>query len=416
MDEVEIPQYFLCPISLMIMKDPVTTVTGITYDRESIEVWLVTAEEDMATTCPVTKQNLPRDIELLTPNHMLRRLIQAWCIANASNGIDRIPTPKYPLDKSHMLRLVRQVNNHQLCAEALKKIDALVIENEKNRKCLEEVGAIKAMVSIIVRNYKERKLINGLEEALKIFHLVWRPTTENEQLVKENRDLIVAILWILRSDMTKNQVILKTQAMMVLKNVTEVSSSNLLSGLDPEFFQEMVNMLRKESKHHISQQATKAALQVLVHACSWGRNKQKIIESGAIFELIELELCNTEKRVSELVLCVLAHLCTLADGRAEFLKHAAGIGVVTKRTLRVSSSTDDCAIQILGSISKCSATKEVLMEMLRVGAVSKLCMVIQASCSDYLKKKAMEILRTHSYAWSNSPCIQVYLLTRYPGQ
>ncbi|KAK4380368.1 hypothetical protein RND71_002230 [Anisodus tanguticus] len=351
------------------MKDPVTTVTGITYDRESIEMWLLTAEEE-AATCPVTKQKLPRDIELLTPNHMLRRLIQAWCIANASNGIDRIPTPKYPLNKSNILRLVRQ----------------------------------------------ERKLITGLEEALRIFHLVWSPTTENnKQFVKENHDLIEAILWILRSEMTKNQIVIKTHAMVVLKNVIEVSSSNILSGLHSDFFQEMVNILLKESKHHISQQATKAALQVLIDACPWGRNKQKIIESGAIFELIELELCNTEKRVSELVLCVLAHLCTCADGRAEFLKHAAGIGVVTKRTLRVSSATDDCAIQILGSIAKSSATKEVLMEMLRVGAVSKLCMVIQASCEDYLKKKAMEILRTHSYAWSNSPCIQVYLLTRYLG-
>lgn len=309
------------------------------------------------------------------------------------------------------------MNNHQLCVEALRKIDALVIENnEKNKKCLEEVGVIKAMVSFIIKSCKERKLVNGLEEALRIFHHIWSQTTENIQLVKENGDLIEAILWMLKSDMTKNQVIIKTQAMMVLKNVTEVSSSNLLSGLHPEFFQEMVNILRKESKHHISQQATKGALQVLIDACPWGRNKHKIIESGAIFELIELELCNTEKRVSELVLCVLAHLCTLADGRAEFLKHAGGISVVTKRTLRVSSSTDDCAIQILGSISKCSATKEVLMEMLRVGAVSKLCMVIQACCGDYLKKKAMDILKTHSYAWSNSPCIQLYLLTRYPEQ
>ncbi|XP_060201042.1 E3 ubiquitin-protein ligase PUB23-like [Lycium barbarum] len=410
MEEVEIPQYFLCPISLMIMKDPVTTVTGITYDRENIEMWLLTAEEESAT-CPVTKQKLPRDIELLTPNHMLRRLIQGWCIANASYGIDRIPTPKYPLDKSHMLRLVRQVNNDQLRVEALKKIDAFVIENGKNRKCLEEVGAIKAMISVIVKSYKERKLITGLEEALRIFHRVWSPTTENKQIVKENHDLVEAILWILRSEMTKNKVVIKTHAMMVLKNVIEVLSSNHQSGLHPEFFQEMVNILRKESKHHISQQATKAALQVLIDACQWGRNKQKIVESGAIFELIELELCNPEERLSELVLCVLAHLCTCADGRAEFLKHAAGIAVVTKRILRVSSALDDCAIQILGSIAKCSATKEVLMEMLRVGAVSKLCMVIQADCEDYLKKKAMEILRTHSYAWGNSPCIQVCLLT-----
>ncbi|CAN4119161.1 unnamed protein product [Withania somnifera] len=394
MEEVEIPQYFLCPISLQIMKDPVTTVTGITYDRESIEMWLSTVEEEaVVATCPVTKQHLPKDIELLTPNHMLRRLIQAWCTINAEKGIDRIPTPKYPMDKSNILRLIRR----------------------KNRKCMEEVGAIKAIVGFIVRSYKYGKLLgHGLEEALRIFHRIWNPTHENKNHVKDNHDLLQAILWILKYE-TKNSchdvLIIKTHAMMVLKDVIEVLSSNLLSGLDSEFFQELVHMLRKNSRNYISQQATKAALQVLIRVCSWGRNKLKIIESEAIFELIELELTNPEKRVSELVFCLLANLCVLADGRAKFLEHTAGIALVTKRTLTMTATIDDSAIQIFGLICKFSATKEVLLEMLRVGAVSKICMVMQADCEVHLKKKAREILRTHSHVWSNSPCIQIYLLT-----
>ncbi|KZV30561.1 hypothetical protein F511_05711 [Dorcoceras hygrometricum] len=36
----------------------------------------------------------------LTPNHMPRRLIQAWCVANAKSGIERIPTPESPVHKS----------------------------------------------------------------------------------------------------------------------------------------------------------------------------------------------------------------------------------------------------------------------------------------------------------------------------
>lgn len=417
MEEVEIPQYFLCPISLQIMKDPVTTVTGITYDRESIEMWLLTAEEETEmAACPVTKQPLPKDTELLTPNHMLRRLIQAWCIVNAEKGVDRIPTPKYPMNKSNILRLIRQVNSNdqQLCAEALRKMADLVSENEKNRKCMEQVGAIKAIVRFIVKSFKCEKLIPGIEEALRIFHLIWNPTSENKQYVKDNHDLVQAVLWILKSEFKTSHVLIKTHAMMILKNVIEASSLNL--GLDPEFFQQMVETLRKNGKNYISQQATKAALQVLIDACPWGRNRLKIVESGAIFELIELELSNPEKRVSELVFCLLANLCALADGRAELLKHAAGIAVVTKRSLRISSATDDSALQILGLISKFSATNEVLLEMLRVGGVSKLCMVIQADCEPHLKKKAREILRAHSHVWSNSPCIQVYLLTRFPGQ
>ncbi|KAH0777069.1 hypothetical protein KY290_008480 [Solanum tuberosum] len=258
------------------MKDPVTTVTGITYDRESIEMWLYTAEEEVVTaTCPVTKQYLPKDIELLTPNHMLRRLIQAWCIVNAENGVDRIPTPKYPMDKSNVLRLIRQ--------------------------CMEEVGAIKAIIGFIVKSYKIGKLlIPGLEEALRIFHSIWNPSHEDHKNhVKDNHDLVKAILWILKNE-TKNSChdnVIKTHAMMVLKDVIEVSTSNLLSGLDSEFFQKIVHTLRKNNKTYISQQATKAALQVLIDVCAWGRNKLKIIESGAIFELIELELTNPEKRL-----------------------------------------------------------------------------------------------------------------------
>jgi hypothetical protein len=44
MNEIEIPPYFLCPISFQIMKAPVSTVTGITYDRENIEKWLMKAK------------------------------------------------------------------------------------------------------------------------------------------------------------------------------------------------------------------------------------------------------------------------------------------------------------------------------------------------------------------------------------
>ncbi|XP_004251097.1 E3 ubiquitin-protein ligase PUB23 [Solanum lycopersicum] len=415
MEELDIPQYFLCPISLQIMKDPVTTVTGITYDRESIEMWLYTAEEEVVTaTCPVTKQYLPKDVELLTPNHMIRRLIQAWCIVNAEKGVDRIPTPKYPMDKSNILRLIRQVNNsnsnsnndQQVCVNALRKMDDLVIENEKNIKCMEEVGAIKAIIGFILKSYKIGKLlIPGLEEALRIFHSIWNPSHEDHKNhVKDNHDLVKAILWILKNE-TKNICpgnVVTARAMLVLKDVIEVSTSNLLSGLDSEFFQETVHALRKNNH-----QATRAALQVLIAVSTWGRNKLKIIESGAIFELIELELTNPEKRVSELGFCLLANLCVLADGRAKFLEHAAGIALVTKRTLRISASIDDNAIQIFGLICKFSATKEVLLEMLRVGGVSKICMVMQANCEIHLKKKAREILRSHSHIWCNSPCIQI---------
>ncbi|GMI98448.1 hypothetical protein HRI_003514100 [Hibiscus trionum] len=52
--ELTVPREFRCPISLDLMKDPVTLSTGITYDRQSIDKWI----EAGNFTCPLTNQVL----------------------------------------------------------------------------------------------------------------------------------------------------------------------------------------------------------------------------------------------------------------------------------------------------------------------------------------------------------------------
>ncbi|KAK1398641.1 RING-type E3 ubiquitin transferase [Heracleum sosnowskyi] len=407
MEDIDIPTYFICPISLQIMKDPVTAITGITYDRESIEQWLLTTED---AACPVTKQPLPRDSDM-TPNHTLRRLIQAWCTANANYGIDRIPTPKSPLSMSHVLKLHRQLNIPELSLSALKLMDVLANESEKNRKCMAEAGTAKAMVSLIAKCFKEHRML-GLEEAFRILHLSWKPSIDNIHMVKENFDLIESILWILQVDHKgdKTYLVVKHFAILVLKTIIDVASSSLLERLQNNFFYVTVKMLRAD---HITEQARKAMLHVLIDLCPWGRNRIKIVEAGAVFELIELELGHPGKHVTELIFCLLANLCACADGRAQLVNHAVGIALVSKRILRVSPGTDEKAVHVLALISRHSATDEVLGEMLKVGGVAKLCMVIQADCQDYLKKKARDILRLHNNTWTNSPCIAVYLFTKF---
>ncbi|KAF9598108.1 hypothetical protein IFM89_025210 [Coptis chinensis] len=402
MDDVEIPQYFICPISLQIMKDPVTIVTGITYDRESIEQWL---SADPNTCCPVTKQPLPKDFDL-TPNHTLRRLIQAWCVTNAANGVDRIPTPKSPLNNIHILKLLQDLWCPQLQSKALRRLVSLAAENERNRKCMMEAGVAKAMVSMIIACYK-KNVIDGVREALNVLSIISIPIAEINLFIY---DFFDSIAWVLRRGKA-NHVELKTDALLVLKSVVELVCSSLLERLKPDFIVAILEVLR----YNLSPQANKAALQVMLDACPWGRNKVKIIEAGAVFDLIELDLSWPDKRTSELNFCILDHLCSCADGRANFLAHPAGIAMVTKKIFRVSPLTDDRAVRILASICKFSATNEVLQEMLNVGAVAKLCMVLQADTSSNVKEKARDVLRLHNNIWGNSPCIQLYLLTRFPA-
>ncbi|KAE8726901.1 E3 ubiquitin-protein ligase PUB22 [Hibiscus syriacus] len=144
MDEIDVPPFFICPISLVIMRDPVTVSTGITYDRESIEKWLFSGKN---TACPVTKQAIS-DCELV-PNHTLRRLIQSWCTLNACHGIERILTPKPPIGKAQITKLLDDAKSPLQRMKCLRRLRSIASENGTNKRCIESSGAVEFLASIV---------------------------------------------------------------------------------------------------------------------------------------------------------------------------------------------------------------------------------------------------------------------------
>ncbi|GLE03385.1 hypothetical protein PINS_up012287 [Pythium insidiosum] len=72
----EIPEYFVCPISMEIMHDPVSTPNGVSYERRCIEEHL----KKNGTVDPLTRKTLT--LELLRPNASLRAAIQDYLSAN----------------------------------------------------------------------------------------------------------------------------------------------------------------------------------------------------------------------------------------------------------------------------------------------------------------------------------------------
>ncbi|KAK4396590.1 E3 ubiquitin-protein ligase PUB24 [Sesamum angolense] len=396
MDNIEVPEYFICPISLQIMKDPVTAITGITYDRQSIERWLF---ETNNTTCPVSKQPLPRDSDL-TPNNTLCRLIQAWCTLNAANGIDRIPTPKRPLSKLHAINLIRDLYQPDLQIKTLRKLEALAIENDINRVFLVEAGLANALTSFIISCYDKRQM-NGLEEALSLFYVVRASLAQSNRPLTENDKIFDSLVWALCGDCLPDSTVVNSNAAYALRVIVEKANPGLLVTLKPEFFKSILCLLRAKSSS-ISQKGKNSLLHALLDACPWGRNRVVMVESEAVSHLIEVELRSPDqKKATALVLGILCHLCSCADGRAQLVNHTAGIGAVTRPILKVSSTADERAVSIIWLIAKYCGTNRVLEEMLRVGTVAKLCMVMQANSSVHLKEKAKEILRTNSDVWND---------------
>ncbi|XP_064979437.1 E3 ubiquitin-protein ligase PUB24-like [Musa acuminata AAA Group] len=175
--------------------------------------------------------------------------------------------------------------------------------------------------------------MDRIDVALGVLHSLRVPPDDLKPIVDGDRRIIDSMTWILLHD------------------------SRVLEQLKPDFFRAVLSLVRDR----ISQQATKAALQVLLHACGWGRNRIKIVEAGGVKEIVELELTTTE-----LNLGVLSQLCASADGRAELVGRAAGLTTASKWSLRVSSLADDKGVRILSSPCSYSATTEVLQEMMSV--------------------------------------------------
>lgn len=397
MDEIEIPSHFLCPISIQLMRDPVIVATGMTYDRESIEKWLFTCKN---STCPMTKQELPNTD--LTPNHNLRRLIQAWCTVNSSNGIERIPTPKPPVEKSQILKLIKDAkNSSNTQIKCLQKLRSISQGSQSNRKSLEAAGAVEFLASVIEKNDE------ACDEALNLLYHLDASDAELRKLMSDDRKFVETLMPVLKCGSFQS----RAYAIMMLKSAFRVADPVQLMSTKPEIFIEIVHIL----KDQISKQASKAALKLLVELCPWGRNRIKAVEAGAVLILIELLLDSSERRASELILTLLDQLCRTADGRADLLKHGAGLAIVSKKIFRVSQAASERAVRILSSICKYSPTSRVPQEMLQVGVVAKLCLVLQVENNQKTIARAKEILKLHARIWKDSPCIPPSLLSSYPA-
>ncbi|CAN7117356.1 hypothetical protein IGI04_011772 [Brassica rapa subsp. trilocularis] len=443
-EEIEIPNYFICPISLDIMKDPVIAVSGITYDRESIDKWL-----EKVSSCPVTKQPLPSDSDH-TPNHTLRRLIQHWCVENATLGVVRIPTPRVPPGKPNVVEEIKNLKKFGDEAlgreDTLKKLEVLAIDGERNRRLMHEGGVHRSLILFIVKCTREEeeegqpRIKEQLDESLRLLHLIGVPLNDARTILMENDRILDSLSLVLNQQNFLN----KAYTIVLLRNLTENTSSHIVERLNPEILKGIIGFLkevassfnrtspnvsdtaqssnpRMKNKVHskldyslVIKQAVTAALMILLETSSWSRNKHILIELGVVSQLIELEISSTgEKRATELVLGVLSRLCCCTNGRAEILAHGGGLAIVTKRLLGVSIAADDRALSILSTVSKLSPEKAVVEEMVCVGTVEKLCTVLRVDCGLSLKEKAKEILSDHFDELKKFPCIDVRLLTKF---
>ncbi|KAL0540367.1 hypothetical protein IC582_024604 [Cucumis melo] len=397
--ELTIPTHFRCPISLDLMKDPVTLSTGITYDRASIETWI----EGGNFTCPFTNQPL-QTIDSI-PNHNIRKMIQDWCVENRAYGIERIPTPRVPASPAQVRDILEKMTaaarrgDFEGCKSMVEKIKNLGKESERNKKCIIANGTGNTFSSIFEAFSNPEtfeKRIEILEEILSAMTMVFPLQEESIKHLKSETSL-QSLAWFLKG----GDISGRRNSVLVLK---EIISSYPEKVDELGVIQGALEGLIKLIKDPICSSSKKASLFVTYHviastssSSNQGRFTKALLQMGLVSLLLET-LVDAERSVCERALGAFDGICETKQGREEAYAHALTMPVIVKKILRVSDLATELSVSIVWKLVKNESKEEkedggIKVEALQVGAFQKLLLLLQVGCSEWTKEKATELLK-----------------------
>ncbi|XP_019177377.1 PREDICTED: U-box domain-containing protein 21-like [Ipomoea nil] len=398
--EMITPTHFLCPISLDLMKDPVTLSTGISYDRENIEKWLGEGNR----TCPVTNQELT-SYDLI-PNHAIRRMIQEWCVDNRSHGIERIPTPRIPVSSSEVSEMCARLEaatgrgDHQECLELLGKMKGLAKESERDKKCIAESGAGRVLSACFQafsteNKYEVEDLVKEVLSALK-----WMfPVGEESKSMLGSKPSLRCMAWILKGQDSSA----KRNVVIVLKKLLSLDHTyaNILAQVDEDVPQALFEMVKSPT----CPSARKAPLEVIYRmVASSPEANGKFVKMGLPSLVLEI-LVDAEKGVAEKALAVLDGICESQEGRDNICSHPLTMALLVKKIMRLSEMGTELCVSIMWKLLCKGEDENQVVEALELGGFQKLLVVLQVGCGENTKERATELLKLMNLYQDRVQCL-----------
>ncbi|KAH6834351.1 plant U-box 26 [Perilla frutescens var. hirtella] len=381
---VQIPHHFRCPISLELMRDPVTVCTGQTYDRPSIEAWVATGN----TTCPVTR--VPLTDFTLIPNHTLRRLIQDWCVANSSFGVQRIPTPKQPADPVLVRTLLTQAGSgpYSLRVSAVRRLRALARESDKNR-------------SVIIAAHNAREVLMSIafadvgselrHDSLALLSLLALTEEECVRVASDSERVrfLVDLLFHSSIDVRVNSAAIIENVVAGIRDAELRAEISTADGV----FDGVVGILNYPFIHP---RGLKIGVKALFALCLVKQHRHRAVAAGAVEALID-RLAEFEKCDSERALATVELLCRIPSGCAAFESHALTVPLLVKIILKISGRATEYAAGAL--LSVCSASERAQRDAVAAGVLTQLLLLVQSDCTERAKRKAQMLLKLLRDSW-----------------
>ncbi|KAG2315876.1 hypothetical protein Bca52824_018998 [Brassica carinata] len=407
---ITVPSFFRCPISLDVMRSPVSLCTGVTYDRASIQRWLDVGNN----TCPATMQILrTKDF---VPNLTLQRLIKTW-----SDSVGRhagvspprgIPTVE---EVNEYLRRLRSLEkDDEIRLENLSRIVRFAKDSDASREFLwREKDFVPMLVDIVSAVDGGTRATAKIKLGLLAIMILDTMIKGGKERDRERLSKLMltdggGCLTALNLAIQRGNLKTKIESVRVLEMISfHANSKEIISERDG-ILSELIKSIGSESDPSLME----ASLSFLITISTSKRVRSKLIAEKTITKIRDILLTETTSvTVTERSLKLLETLSSKREGRSEICGGEGGRCVegVVRKLLKVSTTATEHAVTILWCLCYVFREDRKAEEtVVRSNGVTKLLVVIQSSCSPMVRQMAKDLIKVLKVNTSAASALSAY--------
>ncbi|KAM1135881.1 hypothetical protein ACFX13_034805 [Malus domestica] len=366
---ITVPNLFRCPISMDVMRSPVSLCTGVTYDRASIQHWLESGHD----TCPATMQTLQsKDV---IPNLTLRRLINLWAQSHGPSSPASAPS----LSSQHLASLVQFLQSSQSekfsqnIVHSLSRAADFARGSDENRRFVASFdGFVTTIVGVLNREGVE---IEVLESVIKVLDSIFPQIGVNELLsrlmVKSNGNFLASIRLVLQ----KGSLSSKIESVRVLDSIALDAESKRLIAEKEGLLSVLNDLLSSETDQNLHS----AVFSCLASVSVTRSIKAELVQFGLV-RVITSTLLNpdTNTPLAEKSLKLLSTIATCAEGRSAISGEEKCAGAVAERLMKVSRGATEDGVAVLWSVCCMLGDKRARESVAGGNGVAKVLLVMQS--------------------------------------
>ncbi|KAM7518714.1 hypothetical protein LguiB_017676 [Lonicera macranthoides] len=392
---VTVPSFFKCPISMDVMKSPVSLCTGVTYDRSSIETWLNSGNN----TCPATMQILSSTDVI--PNLTLRRLIHLWSHSPESSSF-LFSSLSSNISKQHLLNSVKNLTEKksETYFSSLTTVAEFAKCSDENREFLANIDEFLPAIIGVFINVNEIAL---LELIVTVLELIINENGVKDKLnrfaPRTNQDCLSNFLLILQ----RGNLDAKIRSARVLEAIAFDSQSQIAIAEKEGLLYELHYLITSETDPI----AIDTFLSTLIAISGSRLIKKELVKFGIVNTGVKiLSGSDTLMAVIEKTLKVLEMVVTCTEGRAAICEDEKCVSVIMERLMKVSDKAREYGVTVVWSLCYLFRDRTAQMALMMNNGVTKVLLVMQSNCCGNVRGMCRDLVKV--FRVNSKSCLASY--------